>query len=708
VRFLDKGLDELAANAHASVWARIPAIIAVGLIALAFEPRLVCAVWVAAEILIEAWSWFTTRQQFLGRDISVAQRLVYLASLTSGASGWFILGVLFWTSGSVGGAICAVITWLSVLIFAQVHAYQSRLGYLLVGAAPAVGMLATVLLAPNHAVSQLAPVWLMLVICVAFAVSGAFQTMAARRRYDQAAADLRASEQSYRLLADNVSDVISLTSADNERVYISPSIERILGFAPDMLMRTPNYTYMHPDDTPAVQELVASVTLESGAKTTQYRVFRTDGSVVWAETTFSRVNDGSNRLLGVSRDITSRKQLEDELREALARSEAAAAAKADFLANMTHELRTPLNAILGFSGVLRESKSLSARDARHVGLIHDASATLMGVIGDVLDYSKLEAGGFELDPQPFDPAEAARSAAAIIGDQAADKGLTLTTEIDAAIPPVVGDAPRLRQVLLNFFSNAVKFTREGRVELVVAHRLEGDLCHLRMEVRDSGIGIPEDQIDAVFMRFTQADASVSRRFGGTGLGLAISKQIIEAMGGRIGVASLVGDGSTFWFEITLPLALDHKVAQEHAEVRPELERSLRLLVAEDNAVNRELIIALLSPFDIQIDTAADGAEAVEAAARGRYDVILMDVQMPVMDGLTATSRIRALAGAAARTPIVAMTANVLPEQIARCREAGMDDHLGKPINPARLLEALNRWSQAGTDDVDLPALDVAG
>ena len=697
--FLDEGLDELAAGAHASIGARIPAIVGVGLIALAFVSWPVCAAWTAAELGIEAWSWFATRAQSLGRPVSTAGRINYLGTLVSGVIGWVLLGLLFWRTGSPAGAVCAAVLWLSVMGFAQVYAYQSRLGYLIAGAIPAVGMLTTALTVPNPGISGLGPAWLLLVISVAFAVSGARQTMQARRRYDQATADLRASETNYRLLADNVTDVISMESSDGERLYLSPSIERVLGFSTDELIRAPNYTYLHPDDAQSASDMIASVTLETGAQTLTYRIFRKDGSVIWAETTFSRLSDGSGRLMGISRDITQRKQLESELVDALARSEAAAAAKADFLANMTHELRTPLNAILGFSGVLKGSKSLSEIDARHVGLIHDASATLLGVVGDVLDFSKLEAGALELDPQPFDPAAAARSAAAMVGDLAEAKGLALTVHADGVIPALIGDAPRLRQVLLNFLSNAIKFTCQGSVELTLASQSDGGLCRLRMEVRDSGIGIPADQVDAVFMRFTQADASVSRQFGGTGLGLAISKQIIETMGGRIGVDSTVGEGSTFWFEIALPRAGDFHAEPEREEAHEGFSRRVRLLVVDDNAINRELISTLLTPFDVEIDTAADGAEAVEAFGKARYDVILMDVQMPVMDGLTAARRIRALGTDRARhTPIVAMTANVLPEQVARCHESGMNDHLGKPVSPARLLEALDRWTREGADD----------
>ncbi len=696
----DSGLDEMAAGARSGIGPRLIAIVGVGLISLNFLPWTVCAAWCALVGGVDIFSWFATGEQAAGGPVSRRARFTHVACLVGGVAGWVSLGVLFWRTGSAAGAVCGAVTWLAVMGFAQVNAYQSRAGYLLAGVIPAAAMLITPIASPSPAIAGVWPVWLMLLITAAFAVTGAHQTLAARRRFEQATQDLRESEQSYRLLADNVTDVISLASPGGERLYVSPSIERILGFGPGELMVTPNYKHMHPDDTELVQAFISSVTEESGPKTLDYRVFCKDGSFIWAETTFTRLNDGSGRLLGVSRDIGHRKALEAELKDALARSEGAAAAKTDFLANMTHELRTPLTAIHGFAGVLRQSKTLTGQDARHAGLIHDASQTLLGVVGDVLDFSKLEAGAFELDPAPFDPAATVRSAAEIVAEQAAGKGLTLTTVIDAPEhePLLIGDAPRFRQVLLNFLSNAIKFTREGGVTINLSGRVEADRCHMRIAVTDTGIGIDEAHIAALFNRFTQADASVSRQFGGTGLGLAISKQIVEAMGGRIGVDSVVGQGSTFWLEVDLPITADDALGAE-PEAAAALERPIRCLVVEDNAVNRELITILLSPFPIEIDTACDGAEAVEAVSAGRYDVILMDMQMPVMDGLTATRRIRDLADReAAATPIIAMTANVLPEQVARCREAGMDDHLGKPINLPQLLAALDHWTSPAAAD----------
>ena len=422
-----------------------------------------------------------------------------------------------------------------------------------------------------------------------------------------------------------------------------------------------------------------------------------DGHVFWVETCFTLVPstgaDGGGGVVSVSRNIEARKALETELVEARRRAEESAAAESDFLANMTHELRTPLNAIIGFSGVLAASPRLAAEDARHAGLIRDASATLLELVNSVLDFSRLEAGAVELEAKPFDAVEAARAIAALLTQQADAKDLLIAVETEGETSPLVGDAARIRQVLMNFLSNAIKFTAEGGVTIAVRQiRRDAGRDTLRIAVSDTGIGIARDKIDALFHRFTQADATVSRRYGGTGLGLAICKRTIELMGGAVGCDSQPGKGSTFWFEIVL-LRADALVEEAKAEAPAVPDAPLRLLLVEDVAVNRELIATLLAPFDVTIEMAENGQLAVEAMQRASFDLVLMDVQMPVMDGLTAARAIRALPSPrAGATPIIAMTANVLPEQVQKCLDAGMDDHLGKPVSPAALLAVLSHWS----------------
>ncbi len=698
---IDERLDELAASAHAGGGARAAVTLGVGLISLWLLPWPVCAAWTAASLGLEVWSWFATRAQFQGLPISFGQRFNHLCDLVTVSANWFLIGLLYWRTGTAEGAIGAVAIWLSIVAFAQGFAYQSPLGYAIAGIGPSVAMMITVTVAPNAAIHALGPVWAVLLLAVIFIGSGARQTLAARRRYDEAQAQLTASESGYKLLADNVIDVIALTSAQGKRLYTSPSVEKVLGWSPEALSKMPGYVFMHPDDAGPVRDAVANLVEGGPEVTVEYRVLRKDGVYIWAESSMALVKGGGGDVISTSRDIDQRKRLEQELLAALDEAKSGAAAKSDFLANMTHELRTPLNAIVGFSGILKGSADLVERDARHVALIHDASATLLGVVNDVLDFSKLESGGYELDPHPFDPAAMAQSVTALVEQLAVGKGLTLAVTFEGETGPLVGDAARLRQVLLNFLSNAVKFTSQGEVGVRLTQTATGDMRRLRVEVRDSGIGIPFSQLDHVFERFTQADVSVSRQFGGTGLGLAISKRIIETMDGAIGAESELGVGSTFWFEVRLPVA--DGLADEAAadEARGDFDQRLRLLLVEDNPVNRELVTTLLAPFDVDIDIAENGAEAVDAVGAADYDLILMDVQMPVMDGLTATRHIRALASPrAAQVPIIAMTANVLPEQVARCREAGMNDHLGKPINPAKLIETLARWAQPA-DEADV-------
>jgi len=384
------------------------------------------------------------------------------------------------------------------------------------------------------------------------------------------------------------------------------------------------------------------------------------------------------------RDITDTKRLEAELLEARDRAHDAARTKSEFLANMSHELRTPLTSVIGFSGLLLQSQTLGETERRYADRIGTASEALLGVINDILDYSKLEAGAVEMEARAFDPRTLTQAAAAMVEGQCEVKGLTMAVVIDPDLPAALtGDEGRLRQVMLNFLANAAKFTAKGCVTLEASWTGE----RLRIAVTDTGIGVAAEKIDTLFERFSQADNSTTRVYGGTGLGLSISRRLVEMMGGEIGAESRIGEGSTFWFEVPLTPA-EAMATEEQAAGDTASPDGLRILMADDAAANRELVVAILGGMGVSLETVEDGAQAVEAARGGGYDLILMDVHMPVMDGLDATRAIRALDGEAGRVPIIALTANVQPEQVLRCREAGMDDHVGKPIQVAELLRVI--------------------
>ena len=501
--------------------------------------------------------------------------------------------------------------------------------------------------------------------------------------------ELAASETRYRLLADRTSDIIVTYGVDGRVRYISPSIETVTGLSPSELLGHPVTDLILAEDVPAIAErLLHMIKAPAGEPTTgfRYRGASGIGDTRWFEARTSLVRNDLGRVVefqDVVRDITDTKALEDQLIAARDVAEAAAGAKSEFLANMSHELRTPLTSVIGFSGLLRASDNLPVAERTYADRIATASEALLSVINDILDYSKLEAEAVDLEPQPFDPRAMAQGAAAIIEDQCRSKGLSLVVEASDDLPPaLMGDEGRLRQVTLNFLSNAVKFTGSGTVTL----RVSDAAGRLRVAVTDSGIGISPDKIDTLFDRFTQADASTTRVYGGTGLGLAISRRLIEMMGGVIGAESRPGEGSTFWFEV--PLDFAGIAAAAPVPVMSSLPPGVRILMADDAPANRELVTAIMASFDVDMDTVQDGAEAVEAASSGVYDLILMDVHMPVMDGLEATRAIRAMGGTVARTPIVALTANVQPEHVERCRDAGMDAHVGKPIQVAELFQTI--------------------
>ncbi|MDZ4061550.1 MAG: PAS domain-containing protein [Brevundimonas sp.] len=513
------------------------------------------------------------------------------------------------------------------------------------------------------------------------------------------------SEERYRLLAERTSDIIAVFALDGTFRYVSPAITRLMGWEPEELIGRKTWDVIHPDDHALVKQ--AYVDFFAAGPTgpspqLRYRCIHKDGSYRWLDAHPSIFWDAEGRPVEVQdnvRDATATKQLEDDLMAERDRAEAAARAKTEFLANMSHELRTPLTSVIGFAGLLKQSSDLGPDERRYVDRIATSSDALLGVINDILDYSKLEAEAVGLDPLAFDPRGMIAGAVGIVESQCEAKGLTLVQTADDSVPPgLMGDEGRLRQVMLNLLSNAVKFTGQGTV-MVSATYDEG---RLRVAVSDTGIGISEEKAATLFRRFVQADASTTRTFGGTGLGLAISRRLIEMMGGTIGVDSQPGVGSTFWFEVPLVPADPGQVAGGH-DGETAVDGTLRILMADDAPANRELVSAILGGMGLSIDGVENGAEAVEAVRSGAYDLVLMDVHMPVMDGLTATREIRAMARELGHVPIIALTANVQPEQVRLCHEAGMDAHVGKPIQVAELMAAISRVLNASEACEDLAA-----
>jgi signal transduction histidine kinase/DNA-binding response OmpR family regulator len=396
--------------------------------------------------------------------------------------------------------------------------------------------------------------------------------------------------------------------------------------------------------------------------------------------------------------------------EARDAAEAANKAKSDFLAMMSHEMRTPLNGVIGMSNALSDTK-LTAEQSQFASVIRSSAEHLLSLINHVLDLSKLEADGVEFECIAFKANELFYQAGEIVAPHAQAKALTLEVKIDPSVPQYLkADPARLRQVLLNLIGNAVKFTERGRIEVAATAERRNGGNILRVTVTDTGVGIPAEHLDRLFVSFSQADASISRKYGGTGLGLAISKKLVERMGGAIGVESRVGQGSTFWFELPVEAAAPADAAKTSRDIPAEQftaalavlrgrDCPLRLLLAEDNTTNQIVVKAALAKHGVHPDIANNGLEAVQAASAVDYDLILMDMQMPEMDGIEATRAIRALPGSAAKTPIVALTANTFASDIEACRAAGMNGHIAKPFRPNELIVSIAAALEAGENFV---------
>jgi PAS domain S-box-containing protein len=521
-----------------------------------------------------------------------------------------------------------------------------------------------------------------------------------RGSHDSAPAHTPIDEQRFRQLAESSAVMMWMSDADYRCVYVNRAWEKFRGTS---MAEAKGYGWkgsIHAADLPRLLGELGAAARELRAIEVEYRARRHDGEDRWllsvCQPRFGP-DGGFEGFVGRSFDITHRKQLETGAQRSRDAALEAAREKSRFLANMSHEIRTPMSGVIGMTETLLETK-LDADQRECVETLKSCGEALLCVINDILDFSKIEAGKLELESLEFDLRKTVEDVVNLLKDGARKKGLALTVRWTPGAPVrATGDPVRLRQILMNLIGNAVKFTDHGEVSIVVGIEWEErDGVRVRFEVRDSGIGITPEAQARLFQPFTQADPSTTRRFGGTGLGLAICKELVEMMGGEIGVESTPGQGSLFWFSarMTRPeppsLAVERSLGVGAAGTDPAAIRG-RVLVAEDDAVNRKIAKLTLEKQGLRVDFASNGKEAVEAVHRASYDLIFMDCHMPEMDGFEATKTIRNIEGAHGHVPIIALTASVLEGDQQQCLSSGMDAFLAKPIRPDDLARLLERW-----------------
>jgi len=494
-------------------------------------------------------------------------------------------------------------------------------------------------------------------------------------------------------IVENSPIMIFYSDAAGKLVYANPAAVTITGYSLAELYEGGFGLILDEQTLSDVKNIYIPQTVQRKTVRHEVNIICKNGQIRISEVTSFTFKDGMVAAICV--DLTEKHALEAEIIKAKERAEHASSAKSEFLSNMSHEMRTPMNAIIGMTRVAKKTDDPVKRNEA-LTKVEESSNHLLGIINDILDMSKIEANKFELSEIQFDLRNLLQKTVSFVRFRIDEKKLNFSMNIDDSVPSlVIGDDQRLTQVLINLLSNACKFTpEEGVISVNVSlDNEENKICTLRFEVADNGIGISEEQQKKIFNAFEQAENSTTRKYGGTGLGLTISKRIIELMSGEIRIDSVLGKGSKFIFTIKLPRCSDDAKTTNEKEESFDINNEFlgkKLLLAEDIEINREVLVSVLDGTGLIIDTAENGKDALCKfnEALTPYDVILMDIQMPEMDGLEATRRIRETGS---KVPVIAMTANVFKEDVETCLEAGMNAHIGKPVDPEIVFEKLRKY-----------------
>ncbi|MDO9338419.1 MAG: ATP-binding protein [Caulobacter sp.] len=679
-------LDDAATTVYGVIPAKALFAVLGGLASLALLPWTFCLAWIGGCLGLEAWGWIATRPPARGSAPGWGRRASFIGAYLAINGWWLLLGVLLWrTGGPIGQSVAAVVfTVVVALVFLLFH--NTPMTFLMAGAGPAFGVIAVFAFEEAWDWRRMAIVWVVLGLGLLFCLGRAIETPSAQ----DAQRRLNHALKNYAILADNITDVIARSDLTGAYEYLSPACLPILGYRPEELIGVSRMDLVDPDCADIVLGAFGRMLADvSRTEVITVRLRHKAGHWLWVQSSVKLVSEDGRPvgLIDVSRDVTAQVETNAALERARLEAEAATRAKDEFLANISHEIRTPMNGILGALHLLKV-EPISPQGRELMRLAEDSGRMLSQLLNDILDLSRIDSGQFDLIPEPVQVGEILNGVAGLLDEEARAKGLDLHWTAKGGETWIAADPVRLRQAMFNLIGNAVKFTPVGHIAVrLEVGPVEGGALRVTIEVEDTGVGIAAEAQDGLFERFRQARGDMARDFGGAGLGLSITRSLVRLMGGDVTFSSVEGKGSVFRLVFDAQPAVAPVAADA---VEPGLLSGLNILLVEDNPTNRVVAHTLLTSLGADVVEAEDGHEGLAAARDGAFDLVLMDIQMPRMDGMACARAIRALDGPVRQVPILALTANVMAHQLDAYRAAGMDGVVAKPISPGLLIAEIGR------------------